>query len=72
VRVITAEPKGSVDTAHAINGDFLNEELFSDDCFGGFDLLGDLGLWGVLFHAYESTCVKTPERMLGVEKVGGL
>jgi hypothetical protein len=55
---MTAEPEGSVDTAHAINGDFLDEELFSDDCFGGFDLLGDLGLWGVLFHAYESTPAK--------------
>ena len=69
---MTGEPNGSVDTAHAVNGDFLDEELFRDSCFDGFDLLGDLGLWGVLFHTYESTCVVAPKRMLGVEKVGGL
>lgn len=49
------EPVGSVDTAHAVDGDFLDEELLGDDCLGDFDLLGDLNLVGVLFHAYEST-----------------
>jgi hypothetical protein len=52
---MTGEPMGSVDTAHAVDGDFLNEELFGDSGFDDFDLLGDLGLWGVLFHTYEST-----------------
>lgn len=69
---MTGEPVGSVDTAHAVDGDFLDEELLGDNCFGGFCLLGDLGLWGVLFHIYESTCVAAPERMLGVEKVEGV
>ena len=69
---MTGEPMGSVDTAHAVDGDFLNEELFGDSGFDDFDLLGDLGLWGVLFHTYESTCVMAFERMLGVEMAGGL
>ena len=58
MRVITGEPIGSVDTAHAVDGDFLDEEFFRDGCLDDFDLLGDLGLWCVLFHAYESTFAK--------------
>ena len=45
----------SVDTAHAVDGDFLDEQFFGDDCFGGVGLFGSGG--GVLLiHRYESTC----------------
>ena len=45
----------SVDAAHAVDGDFLNEEFFGDDCLGGVGLFGGLCLDDVLFHNYDST-----------------
>ena len=37
------------------DAEVLYEELLGNGCFDDFDLLGDLDLWGVLFHTYEST-----------------
>jgi len=52
---VACENEWSVNAAHAVNGDFLYEELFRDDCFGGVGL--DVGevLDVVLFHTYDST-----------------
>lgn len=52
---MACENEWSVNAAHAVNGDFLYEELFRDDCFGGVGL--DVGevLDVVLFHTYDST-----------------
>ena len=45
----------SVNAAHAVDGDFLYEELFGDDCFNDFCLLGSDCLVVLLIHNYEST-----------------
>ena len=52
------EAVSSVDTAHAVDGDFLDEQFLGDDCFSDVSLFGSGG--GVLLvHTYESTCQET-------------
>lgn len=49
----------SVNAAHAVDGDFLDEELFGDDCFGDFGLVGCCCEGVLLIHGYESTFPST-------------
>ena len=49
----------SVNAAHAVDGDFLDEELFGDDYFGDFGLVGCCCEGVLLIHGYESTFPST-------------
>jgi len=51
----------SVDAAHAVDRDFLDEELFGDDVVRGLGLVGSDVLKVVLFHA-PTVLAESPTR----------